>query len=173
MLINGRPLSVVNVAAKANALIEGSYLGQKNSGTAMADVLFGDANPGGRIPITIARSVGQLPMFYNYKPESPIAAICSTPSRRCSSSSASASAPTSTSPRRRLSAATIRPDGSVTVSVDVEDHGTRAGDQVVQLCHQQVASVTRPVKELKGFQRVTLQPGESKTLTFTVGTTPR
>jgi beta-glucosidase len=71
----------------------------------------------------------------------------------------------------RLSAATINPDGSVTVSVDVKNTGARAGDEVVQLyLHQQVASVTRPVKELKGFQRVTLQPGESRTVTFTVGT---
>ena len=67
VLINGRPLSVVNVAAKANALIEGWYLGQE-TGTAMADILFGDANPGGKLPVTIARSVGQLPVFYNHKP---------------------------------------------------------------------------------------------------------
>ncbi len=67
VLINGRPLSVVNANAKANALVEGWYLGQ-NTGTAMADILFGDANPGGHLPVTIPRSVGQLPMFYNYKP---------------------------------------------------------------------------------------------------------
>ena len=67
VLINGRPLSVVNVSEKANALVEGWYLGQE-TGTAMADVLFGDYNPGGKLPVTIARSVGQLPMFYDYKP---------------------------------------------------------------------------------------------------------
>ncbi|MEJ0043354.1 MAG: glycoside hydrolase family 3 C-terminal domain-containing protein [Rhizomicrobium sp.] len=169
VLINGRPLSVVNVAAKANALVEGWYLGQ-NTGTAMADILFGDANPGGKLPVTIARGVGQLPMFYNYKPSAHRGYLFDTVAPLfpfgfgLSYTTFDISAP-------RLSADTIRPDGSVTVSVDVKNTGTRAGDQVVQLyLHQQVASVTRPVKELKGFQRVALAPGESKTLTFTVGT---
>ena len=67
VLINGRPYSVNEIAARANALVEGWYLGQEG-GTAMADILFGDANPGGKLPVTIARSVGQLPMFYNQKP---------------------------------------------------------------------------------------------------------
>ena len=67
VLINGRPLSVTEVAPQANALLEGWYPGQEG-GTAMADILFGDANPGGKLPVTIARSVGQLPMFYNQKP---------------------------------------------------------------------------------------------------------
>jgi beta-glucosidase len=168
VLINGRPLSVNNVAAKANALIEGWYLGQE-TGTAMADILFGDANPGGHLPVTIARSVGQLPMFYNYKPSAHRGYLFDTTAPLfpfgygLSYTTFDISAP-------RLSAATIKPDGSVTVSVDVKNTGTREGDEVVQLyLHQQVASVTRPVKELKGFQRVTLKPGESRTLTFTVG----
>jgi len=169
VLINGRPLSVNNVAAKANALIEGWYLGQQ-SGTAMADVLFGDANPGGHLPVTIARGVGQLPMFYDYKPSAHRGYLFDTTKPLfpfgfgLSYTTFDISAP-------RLSAATIKPDGSVTVSVDVKNTGTRAGDAVVQLyLHQQVASVTRPVKELKGFERVTLKPGETKTVTFTVGT---
>jgi len=169
VLINGRPLSVVNAATKANALIEGWYLGQ-NTGTAMADVLFGDANPGGHLPVTIPRSVGQLPMFYNFKPSAHRGYLFDTTAPLypfgwgLSYTTFDISAP-------RLSAATIKPDGSITVSVDVKNTGTRAGDEVVQLyLHQQVASVTRPVKELKGFQRVTLAPGEQKTLTFTVGT---
>jgi beta-glucosidase len=168
VLINGRPLSVVNVAAKANALIEGWYLGQ-DTGTAMADILFGDANPGGHLPVTIARSVGQLPMFYNYKPSAHRGYLFDTTAPLfpfgfgLSYTTFDVSAP-------RLSAQTIKPDGSVTVSVEVKNTGTRAGDDVVQLyLHQQVASVTRPVKELKGFQRVTLAPGEQKTVTFTVG----
>lgn len=168
VLINGRPLSVVAVADKANALVEGWYLGQ-NSGTAMADILFGDANPGGKLPVTIARSVGQLPVFYNAKPSARRGYLFDTVKPLfpfgfgLSYTSFDISAP-------RLSSGTIRPDGSVTVLVDVKNTGARTGDEVVQLyLHQQVASVTRPVKELKGFQRVTLAPGESRTLTFTVG----
>jgi beta-glucosidase len=168
VLINGRPLSVVNAANKGNALIEGWYLGQ-NGGTAMADILFGDANPGGHLPVTIARSVGQLPMFYDYKPSAHRGYLFDTTTPLfpfgygLSYTTFDISAP-------RLSAPTIKPDGSVTVSVDVKNTGAVAGDQVVQLyLHQQVASVTRPSKELKGFRRVTLAPGETKTVTFTVG----
>ncbi|MEI9994423.1 MAG: glycoside hydrolase family 3 N-terminal domain-containing protein [Rhizomicrobium sp.] len=168
VLINGRPLSVNNVAAKANALVEGWYLGQE-TGTAMADVLFGDANPGGHLPVTIPHSVGQLPMFYNYKPSAHRGYLFDTTAPLfpfgygLSYTTFEISAP-------RLSAATIKPDGAVTVTVDVKNTGARAGDQVVQLyLHQQVASVTRPVKELKGFQRVTLAPGESRTLRFALG----
>ncbi len=167
VLINGRPLSVTNVAAKANALVEGWYLGQ-DTGTAMADILFGDANPGGHLPVTIPRSVGQLPMFYNYKPSAHRGYLFDTTAPLfpfgwgLSYTTFDISAP-------RLSAATIKPDGSADVSVDVKNTGTRAGDQVVQLyIHDQVSSVTRPVKELKGFQRVTLAPGESKTVAFRI-----
>jgi beta-glucosidase len=167
VLINGRPLSVTNVAAKANALVEGWYLGQ-NTGTAMADILFGDANPGGHLPVTIPRSVGQLPMFYNYKPSAHRGYLFDTTAPLfpfgwgLSYTSFDISAP-------RLSATTIKPDGSLEVAVDVKNTGTRAGDQVVQLyIHDQVSSVTRPVKELKGFQRVTLAPGESRIVTFKI-----
>ena len=168
VLINGRPLSVNNVAAKANALIEGWYLGQE-TGTAMADVLFGDANPGGHLPVTIARSVGQLPMFYDYKPSAHRGYLFDT-TKPLFPFGYGLSYTTFDLSDPRLSTPSIKTDGSVTVSVDVKNTGTRAGDEVVQLyLHQQVSSVTRPVKELKGFQRVTLAPGESRTVTFTVG----
>ncbi|MDE1146462.1 MAG: glycoside hydrolase family 3 N-terminal domain-containing protein [Azospirillaceae bacterium] len=167
VLLNGRPLSVVDVAAHANALVEGWYLGQEG-GTAMADVLFGDVNPGGKLPVTFARSVGQLPMFYNKKPSARRGYLFDTTDPLfpfgygLSYTTFDVGAP-------RLSTATIPKDGSVAVSVDVKNTGSRAGDEVVQLyLHQQVASVTRPVKELKGFQRVTLAPGESRTVSFTV-----
>jgi beta-glucosidase-like glycosyl hydrolase len=167
VLINGRPLSVVNVANKANALVEGWYLGQE-TGTAMADILFGDANPGGHLPVTIPRSAGQLPMFYNYKPSAHRGYLFDTTAPLfpfgwgLSYTTFDISAP-------RLSQSAIKPNGSVDVSVDVKNTGTRAGDEVVQLyLHQQVSSVTRPVKELKGFRRVTLAPGETKRVTFTL-----
>jgi beta-glucosidase len=168
VLLNGRPLSVVNVAAKANALVEGWYLGQEG-GTAMADILFGDVNPAGHLPVTIARSVGQLPMFYNYKPSAHRGYLFDTTEPLfpfgfgLSYTSFEIGAP-------RLSSPSIPKNGTVTVSVDIRNSGARAGEDVVQLyIHDQVSSVTRPIKELKGFQRVSLKPGEQKTVTFTLG----
>ena len=165
VLLNGRPPAVVNIAEKANALIEGWYLGQEG-GTAMANILFGDANPGGHLPVTLARSVGQLPMFYNYKPSAHRGYLFDTTAPLfpfgfgLSYTSFDISAP-------RLSTPSIKPDGSVDVSVDVKNTGARAGDEVIQLyIHDRVSSVTRPIKELKGFQRVTLQPGEARTVVF-------
>ena len=168
ILLNGRPLSVNNVAAKANALIEGWYLGQEG-GTAMAEILFGDVNPSGHLPVTIPRSVGQLPMFYNYKPSAHRGYLfdAATPlfpfGYGLSYTSFEIGAP-------RLSAPDIAPGESVTVQVDVRNSGARAGDAVVQLyIHDKVSSVTRPVKELKGFRRVSLNPGETRTASFTLG----
>ncbi|HUO01145.1 MAG TPA: glycoside hydrolase family 3 N-terminal domain-containing protein [Rhizomicrobium sp.] len=168
VLLNGRPLSVVNVAAKANALVEGWYLGQEG-GTAMADILFGDVNPAGHLPVTIARSVGQLPMFYNYKPSAHRGYLFDTTEPLflfgygLSYTTFDVGAP-------RLSASSIPLNGQVTVSVDIRNTGARAGDDVVQLyIRDEVSSVTRPIKELKGFQRVSLRPGEQKTVTFTLG----
>jgi len=168
VLLNGRPLSVVNVAAKTNALIEGWYLGQEG-GIAMADILFGDVNPGGHLPVTIARSVGQLPIFYNYKPSAHRGYLFDTTEPLfpfgygLSYTSFEIGAP-------RVSSPSMPANGQVTVSVDIRNTGARAGEDVVQLyIRDEVSSVTRPVKELKGFQRVSLKPGEQKTVTFTLG----
>ncbi|WP_019831505.1 glycoside hydrolase family 3 N-terminal domain-containing protein [Sphingomonas sp. PR090111-T3T-6A] len=167
VLLNGRPASTVKIADEANALVEGWYLGEQG-GNAMADVLFGDVNPGGKLPLTIPRSVGQLPMFYNAKPSAHRGYLFDTTKPLfpfgwgLSYTSFAISPP-------RLSQQTIGTGGSVQVSVDVKNTGQRAGDETVQLyIHDKVSSVTRPVKELKGFQRVTLKPGESRTLTFTL-----
>jgi beta-glucosidase len=165
VLINGRPLSTVAIADKANALLEGWYLGEQG-GHAVADVLFGDVNPGGKLPVTIPRSVGQLPMFYNFKPSAHRGYLFDTAAPLypfgygLSYTSFEIGAP-------RLSDNRIDVDGSVTVSVPVRNTGARAGDETVQLyVHQMVSSVTRPIKELKAFRRITLGPGESKILTF-------
>jgi beta-glucosidase len=167
MLINGRPASTVKIAEQANALLEGWYLGEQG-GSAAADVLFGDVNPGGKLPVTIPRSVGQLPMFYNVKPSARRGYLFDTVEPLfpfgygLSYTSFDIGAP-------RLSAEHIGVDGSVTVSVTVRNTGTRAGDETVQLyVHQLVGSVTRPLKELKAFERVTLAAGESKTVSFTL-----
>ncbi|MDX3910749.1 MAG: glycoside hydrolase family 3 N-terminal domain-containing protein [Sphingobium sp.] len=167
VLINGRPASTVKISEETNALIEGWYLGEQG-GNAMADVLFGDVNPGGKLPVTIPRSVGQLPMFYNAKPSARRGYLFDTTAPLypfgygLSYTSFDLGTP-------RLSAARMGKGGSVTVSVDVRNTGARAGDETVQLyVRDKVSSVTRPIKELKGFQRVALNPGEARTVNFTI-----
>jgi beta-glucosidase len=167
VLINGRPASTVTIAEKANALLEGWYLGEQG-GHAVADVLFGDVNPGGKLPVTIARGVGQLPMFYNAKPSARRGYLFDSVDPLfpfgygLSYTSFEIGAPS-------LSADHIGIDGSVTVSVRVRNSGARAGDETVQLyVHQLVGSVTRPIKELKAFERIALAAGESKTVSFTL-----
>ncbi|HEX8623113.1 MAG TPA: glycoside hydrolase family 3 N-terminal domain-containing protein [Allosphingosinicella sp.] len=165
LLLNGRPLSVNYLAEKAPALIEGWYLGQE-TGNAVADVLFGRFNPGGKLPVSIARHVGQLPIFYNRKPTARRGYLFDTTAPLypfgfgLSYTSFEVGAP-------RLARESIRVGESVKVSVSVANTGRRAGDEVVQLyVRDDAASVTRPLIELKRFERVTLQPGERRTVTF-------
>jgi beta-glucosidase len=167
ILLNGRPLAVNYLAKNAPALLEGWYLGQE-TGNAVADVLFGRANPGGKLPVSIARSVGQLPIFYNRKPTARRGYLFDTTAPLypfgygLSYTRFDMSAP-------RLDRPQIRLGESVRVSVDVANVGSRAGDEVVQLyIRDDEASVTRPVIELKHFRRVTLQPGEKKVVTFEI-----
>jgi beta-glucosidase len=167
VLINGRPASTVKIAEQANALIEGWYLGEQG-GHAMADVLFGDVNPGGKLPVTIARSVGQLPAFYNVKPSARRGYLFETADPLfpfgygLSYSTFTLGSPT-------LSAAKIAQGQSVTVSVPVRNTSARVGDETVQVYVRDVlSSVTRPIKELKAFRRVTLAPAESRTVTLTL-----
>jgi beta-glucosidase len=170
ILLNGRPLSVNYLAEKAPALVEGWYLGQE-TGNALADVIFGRYNPGGKLPVTIAKDVGQLPMFYNRKPSARRGYLFADTQPLypfgfgLSYTSFDIAAPV-------LEKAEIGIAGTVKVSVDVTNTGTRAGDEVVQLyVRDEEASVTRPVLELKRFKRVTLAPGEKKTVAFEL--TPR
>ena len=165
ILLNGRPLAVNYLAANAPALIEGWYLGQE-TGHAVADVVFGRVNPGGRLPVTIARNVGQLPVFYNRKPTARRGYLFGTTAPLypfgygLSYTRFTMSAP-------RLARRTIGAQDNVAVEVDVENVGRRAGDEVVQLyVRDDAASVTRPVLELKHFQRVTLRAGERRTVRF-------
>ncbi|HEX8064222.1 MAG TPA: glycoside hydrolase family 3 N-terminal domain-containing protein [Allosphingosinicella sp.] len=165
VLLNGRPLSVNYLAENAPALLEGWYLGQE-TGNAVADILFGKANPGGKLPVTIARSVGQLPVFYNRKPTARRGYLFDSTAPLypfgygLSYTRFEVSAP-------RLADARIRAGENARVSVDVVNTGRRAGDEVVQLyVRDDEASVTRPVLELKRFQRVTLKPGERRTIIF-------
>ncbi|MEA3057681.1 MAG: beta-glucosidase, partial [Sphingomonadales bacterium] len=165
VLLNGRPLSVNYLAKAAPALIEGWYLGQE-TGHGVADVLFGKVNPGGKLPVTIARSVGQLPVFYNHKPTARRGYLFDTTAPLypfgygLSYTRFDISAP-------RVVTPAIGSGQSAQVEVDVANTGSRAGDEVVQLyVRDDEASVTRPVIELKRFQRVTLAPGEKRTIRF-------
>jgi beta-glucosidase len=168
VLMNGRPLAIPELVESVPAVLEGWYLGQE-TGTAVAEILFGDVNPSGKLPVTIPRSVGQLPYFYNAKPTARRGYLLDTtaplfPFGHGLSYTTFAYSNPRVGPER------IAPDGRATVSVDVANTGTRTGDEVVQLyIRDEVSRATRPVKELKGFQRVTLKPGERRTATFELG----
>jgi beta-glucosidase len=167
VLINGRPLSIPRLATTVPAIVEGWYLGQE-TGTAIAEVLFGDVNPSGKLPVTIARDVGQLPVFYDRKPTARRGYLFDD-TKPLWPFGFGLSYTTFTYGTPTVAAARIAPSGRTTVSVDVTNAGARAGDEVVQLyVHDRVSRVTRPVQELRGFQRVSLKPGETRTVTFDV-----
>jgi beta-glucosidase len=167
MLINSGPLAINYVAENVPAILEGFYLGQE-TGVAVADVLFGDYNPAGKLPISFPRSVGQVPIYYNQKPsgrrgylfadKSPLFPFGFGLSYTTFSYGKPAVAP-----------AQIAPNGQAKVTVAVTNTGKRAGDEIVQLyIRDLVSSVTRPIIELKDFKRISLQPGETKTVEFTI-----
>jgi beta-glucosidase len=168
LLINGRPLSINYIKEHVPAILEGWYLGEQG-GVAAANVIFGDANPGGKLPITFPRSVGELPDFYNHKPSR---------NRSYLFSGRDVLFPFGFGlsytqfhfDNLRVEPQTIGPAGAAKVSIDVTNAGSREGDEVAQLyIHQRVASITRPVEQLRGFKRVTLKPGEKTTVEFEVG----
>jgi beta-glucosidase len=168
VLINGRPLAVAELAERAPAIVEAWYVGQEG-GTAVAEVLFGDVNPSGKLPVSLPRSVGQLPLFYNRKPTARRGFLFGTTrplfpfGHGLSYTRFSYSTPT-------VSPARIPADGRAVVSVDVTNAGARAGTEVVQLyVRAEVSRATRAVMELKGFQRIALEPGEQRTVTFELG----
>jgi beta-glucosidase len=166
-LLNGRPLSINLLAEKADAIIEGWYMGQE-TGYAAADLLFGRANPGGKLPVSIARSVGQLPIFYNHKPSARRGYIDGS-TKPLYPFGFGLSYTTFAISEPRLTKASMGVGDSTKVEVDVTNTGKRAGDEVVQIyIRDDVSSVTRPVLELKAFKRVTLQPGEKRTLSFDI-----
>lgn len=161
VLVNGRPPSYPAVAESANAVLETWYAGEQQ-GNAIADALFGRVNPGGKLPVTVARDAGQVPVFYNYKPSARRGYLFSdvTPlypfGYGLSYTSFSFGTPVAP-------VGTIKPGQGATVRVSVTNTGTMAGDEVVQVyLRDDVSSVTRPVKELVGFQRVTLKPGQTR-----------
>ncbi len=176
VLVNGRPLSTRWTAENVPAIVE-AWIPGEQGGHAVADVLFGDYNPSGRLPITVPRHVGQLPAYYNHRPSKsywikhgwgkPYADLNPEPLFEfgfgLSYTSFDYANLQIKEPRIGLS-------GDVHVSVDVKNTGSRAGDEVVQLyVHDKVASVSRPVQELKGYSRIHLDPGQTKTVEFVLG----
>lgn len=176
VLMNGRPLAIPGVHQQASAILETWFSGTQ-AGNAIADVLFGDYNPSGKLPITFPRSVGQVPVFYNMKntgrpmdpnnkytskyldiENSPLYAF----GYGLSYTTFRYSAP-------KVSKNSFKPGETIKISVSVTNTGTREGEEVVQLyVHDLVGSVTRPVKELKGFQKINIKAGETKEVSFSI-----
>jgi beta-xylosidase len=165
LLFNGRPLSINYLSEHVPVIFECWYLGQE-TGDAIADVLFGDYNPGGKLPMTVPRSVGHLPVFYNYKPSARRGYLFDEVSPLYPFGFG-LSYTTFALKNVRLEKKAIRLDESTRMLVDVTNTGKRDGTEVVQMYVRDcVSSVTRPVKELKGFQKVSLKPGETRTVTL-------
>jgi beta-glucosidase len=177
VLVNGRPPTIGWIVDKVPAILE-AWMGGTEAGNATADVLFGDVNPGGKLPVTFPRVVGQVPIYYNHlntgrppdansrftskyldvpwTPQFPFGYGLSYTQFKITN--------------LQLSETQIKTDGTLRISVEVENAGKRVGDEVVQLyIRDMAASVARPVKELKGFKRVTLKPGEKQRVEFTLG----
>ncbi len=167
LLIGGRPLAITKLAETAPAILQGWYLGQE-TGRAVARVLFGDVNPGGKLPVSVARSVGHLPAYYNYKPAA---------KRGYAFDKTDALFPFGYGlsytqfaySDLHINKRTLKAGEAAEVSLTLTNTGARAGDEVVQLyINDPVASVTQPVKMLRGFKRVSLEPKQSARVTFTV-----
>jgi beta-glucosidase len=166
-LFNGSPLSIQYLNENVPVIFECWYLGQE-TGHAVADVLFGDFNPGGKLPMTIPRSAGHLPAFYNYKPSARRGYLFDDVSPLYPFGFG-LSYTTFMFKNPRLVKDKIRRNESTRLLVDVRNTGKRAGAEVVQMYVRDcVSSVTRPVKELKGFQKVSLRPGETQTVALDI-----
>ena len=175
VLFNGRPLTLEKVNASAPAILEAWFPGVQ-AGNAVADVLFGKVDPGGKLPVTFPRSVGQIPIYYNHEPTGrPCDPTFKWNSRYRDIPTCAPLYPfgyglsytTFDVSNLRLSSHTMPSSGSVTATVDVKNTGSRSGDEVVQLyIHDPVATISQPVRRLRGFERVSLAPGQTKTVSF-------
>ena len=179
VLMNGRPLTIGWAAGHVPAILETWFLGVQ-TGNAVADVLFGDVNPSGKLPVTFPRSLGQIPLYYNHKntgrpfseKEKYTSKYFDSPNTPLFPFGYGLSYTTFFYSNLTVNRPKIGMNDSVVVSVEVKNTGKLAGVEVAQLyVRDVVASVTRPVKELKAFRRVALQPGESKTISFTLNPT--
>jgi beta-glucosidase len=177
VLMNGRALAIPELAREAPAILETWFLGSQH-GAAVADVLFGDYNPGGKLPVTFPRATGQIPIYYNHRNTGRPSDTTNHYTSRYLDLASSPLFPfgyglsytTFAYSNLRVSSPRIQARDSVAVSVDVRNSGDRTGDEVVQLyIRDSVASVEEPIKALKGFQRISVRPGETRTITFWIG----
>jgi beta-glucosidase len=177
VLFNGRPLTLGAVARSAPAMLEAWFPGVQ-AGNAVADVLFGRVDPGGKLPVSFPQTLAQVPIYYNHEPTGrPCDVTMKYTSRYRDLATCSPLYPfgyglsytTFSVANLRLDRTTVGPDGNVRASVDVTNTGRRRGDEVVQLyLRDPVASIEQPVRRLRGFERVSLNPGEKRTITFTL-----
>jgi beta-glucosidase len=175
VLFNGRPLALENIMGDAPAILEAWFPGVQ-AGPAVADVVFGKVNPGGKLPASFPYRVGQVPIYYNQEPGGrPCNKGVKWNSQHRDIPSCDPlfvfghglSYTTFETSNLRLSSSRVSRNGTVSASVDVRNTGGRAGDEVVQLyIHDPVATLSQPVRRLRGFERVTLNPGQKKTVTF-------
>jgi len=167
VLIGGRPLSINYVVEKVPAIFQGWYLGQE-TGTAIADVLFGDVNPSGKLSVTMPRNVGQLPVYYYQKPSGRRGYLFSNKEPLFVFGHGLSYTAYKYS-NLRLTPDKTGAAGQTTAAIDVTNTGRMAGDEIVQLyIRDEVSSVTRPIKELKDFRRIHLEPGQTKTVQFVI-----
>jgi beta-glucosidase len=177
VLLNGRPLALENVVDDAPAILEAWFPGVQ-AGPAVADVLFAKVNPGGKLPVSFPRRLGQVPIYYNHEPTGrPCNPDQKYNSRHRDIPSCSPlfvfghglSYTTFEVSNLRLSSSTVSKNRSLQASVTVTNTGSRKGDEVVQLyLHDPVASISQPIRRLRGFERVTLDPGQARTVSFTL-----
>src|SRR5215211_2187301 len=177
VLFNGRPLALENVVADSPALLEAWFPGVQ-AGPAVADVVFGKVNPGGKLPVSFPYRVGQVPIYYNHEPTGrPCNKQVKWNSQHRDIPSCNPlfvfghglSYTTFEVSNLQLSSSSVSRNGSLRASVQVTNTGGRRGDEVVQLyIHDPVASLSQPVRRLRGFERVTLDPGQTRTVTFTL-----
>ncbi|MFS4482759.1 beta-xylosidase [Hyunsoonleella sp. 2307UL5-6] len=172
VLINGRPLSINYVAENIPSILETWYLGMR-SGDAIADAIFGDVNPGGKLTVSFPRSVGQVPVTYLQRPDfigSGKGLFKDVDKSPLFPFGYGLSYTTFAYSKPKFENASISVDGNTTISVDITNTGKRAGDEVVQMyVRDDYASVGRYNKMLKGFERIFLEPGETKTVSFKLG----
>lgn len=176
VLVSGRALAIPQVAERAGAVLAAWQLGHE-MGNAVADVIFGDVNPSGKLPLTFPRSVGQVPLYYNHKQtgrpardnERYSSKYIDVPWTPQYSFGHGLSYTTFGYEAPRLSATAIAPTEALTVSVRVTNTGKRSGTEVVQLyLRDDSATFTQPVRALRGFERVTLEPGATRDVSFTL-----
>jgi beta-glucosidase len=168
VLINGRPLSIRWASENIPAIVEAWMCGEQG-GNAVADVLFGDYNPSGKLPVSIPRTVGQYPFYYNHSATKEGAKYIDMPSTPLYEFGFGLSYTTFEYGNLRITPEKINDEGSVDITVEVKNTGAVKGDEVVQLyINDVISSTSRPVIELKGYEKVALEPGETKTVKMTL-----